>query len=196
MDLKNFSENTTDEDFDSIFKSHISSHSNLHWTPLKIARTAAKWLCTDDSSKILDIGSGVGKFCTVGALTTNGNYIGVEKRGNLVNISNVIIQQNKIKNVEFINDNFTQLDFSNYTGFYLYNPFWENIANDCLIDNKIPISEALYQEYNKILSIKLSALQPGVLVATYLIREEDIPLCFTMIKHDFKGNLILWRKTK
>ena len=146
-------------------------------------------------SKILDVGSGIGKFCFVGALTTDGEYTGVEQRENLVKISNKIIDQNKISKVKFIYNNFKHINFNNYTGFYLYNPFWENIANDKLIDNKITVSESLYKEYNKLLSDKLSKLKQGVLVATYLMKEDDIPQCFSIKKYAFDRKLILWQKT-
>tara|TARA_B110000211_G_C14038223_1_gene535575 strand:- start:721 stop:1308 length:588 start_codon:yes stop_codon:yes gene_type:complete len=194
VDLKKFNNNTTDADFDGIFKNHISSLSNLHWTPLKVARKAAEWLSIDDNSKILDIGSGIGKFCFIGALTTKAEYTGVEQRKNLVKISNKVIKQNKISNTKFVNDNFINIDFDNYTGFYLYNPFWENISNDQLIDNKIATSIDLYEEYNKILSLKLTALKPGTLVVTYLMKEENIPISFSIFRHDFERNLILWKK--
>lgn len=194
MDLKNFSINTKDKDFDKIFEKHIASLSSLHWSPIKIARRACQWLCTNHNAKILDIGSGIGKFCFVGALTTNAEYTGIEQRENLVKISNKIVAKNKILTTEFICGNFTNHDFNNYTGFYLYNPFWENITNDRLIDNKTTICNTLYQEYNKILSAKLSELKSGVLVVTYLMREEDIPKCFFIKKYDFDRKLILWEK--
>jgi hypothetical protein len=194
VDLKNFNKHTTDFEFDTVFRNNFSSISTLHWTPLKVARIASEWLCINSKSKILDIGSGVGKFCIVGALKTNGTYTGVEQRSNLVKISNKVIQQNKICKANFINDNFSNINFSEYTAFYLYNPFWENISNDKLIDNNIPVSQAIFQEYNLILSKKLSTLQPGTLVATYLMRETDIPLCYTIVKYDFERNLILWKK--
>ena len=194
MDLKDFNNNTTDEEFNGISGKHIASLSNLHWTPLKIARKASEWLCNSKDSKILDVGSGIGKFCLVGALTTDGEYTGVEQRENLVKISNKIIDQNKISKVKFIYNNFKHINFNNYTGFYLYNPFWENIANDKLIDNKITVSESLYKEYNKLLSDKLSKLKAGVLVVTYLMKEDDIPQCFSIKKHQFDRKLILWQK--
>ena len=130
----------------------------------------------------------------MGALTTDGEYTGVEQRENLVKISNKIIDQNKISKVKFIYNNFKHINFNNYTGFYLYNPFWENIANDKLIDNKITVSESLYKEYNKLLSDKLSKLKAGVLVVTYLMKEDDIPQCFSIKKHQFDRKLILWQK--
>jgi len=36
------------------------------WTPLAIARKAAEFLA-EPGSKVLDIGSGIGKFCLTGA---------------------------------------------------------------------------------------------------------------------------------
>lgn len=195
MILENLTTDTLDSEFDVIFKNHISIISNLHWTPLKIAFKAARWLTQKDNAKILDVGSGIGKFCIVGAITTKAQFIGIEQRKNLVNISKKVVQQHSISNTQFITGNFIDHNFEAYTGIYLYNPFWENIANDKLIDHKISISTELFEEYNKTLREKLSALKRGTRVVTYLMREDDIPACYSIIDDAFDGELLLWGKT-
>jgi predicted RNA methylase len=195
VELINITNNTTDADFDKAFKSPLALISNLHWTPIKVARKAIQWLSINKNSNILDVGSGTGKFCIIGALTTNNKYTGVEQRKNLVKLSNKVIKLNAITNAEFINDNFININFNEFTGFYLYNPFWENISNDQLIDQKIEVSQILYQQYNQALSLKLSALKQGTLVVTYLMNEESIPTSYSIIKQDFNGSLLLWQKS-
>jgi type I restriction-modification system DNA methylase subunit len=66
-----------DEDFDLIFPLEIRRKSATHFTPIKIAKAAAEFLATEPGIRILDVGSGAGKFCIVGALITNAHYTGV-----------------------------------------------------------------------------------------------------------------------
>ena len=79
--LKNLHD-LTDEEFDLIFPLEIRRKSATHFTPIKIAKAAAQFLATEPNIRILDVGSGAGKFCFVGALTTNAHFTGVEQRAN------------------------------------------------------------------------------------------------------------------
>src|SRR4030095_5525386 len=54
--------------------------SVMYWTPVHVARRAAQLLVTGADSQVLDVGSGPGKFCLVGALATLGHFTGVEQR--------------------------------------------------------------------------------------------------------------------
>jgi len=194
MNLNELNASTTDTDFDKIFQNHISLISNLHWTPLRIAFKALAWLTQKENAKILDVGSGIGKFCIIGAITTKAQFVGIEQRKNLVKISKKIIEKNSIPNTHFILGNFIDHNFETYTGIYLYNPFWENITNDILIDHKIPISSELFDTYNKTLSAKLSNLKQGTRVVTYLMREDEIPTCYSIIDAAFDSKLLLWER--
>ena len=75
-----------------------------------------------DADRLLDIGSGAGKFYMAGAYYKPGAFFtGVEQRKNLVNISRNIAGRLQLNNVQFIHDNFTRLDFQQYDHFYFYN---------------------------------------------------------------------------
>jgi len=70
-----------DAAFDWLYPEHLQLISIKHWTPLSVARTAAGYLNVP-GSRILDIGSGIGKFCLTGAhLYPACQYCGVEQRG-------------------------------------------------------------------------------------------------------------------
>jgi len=77
----------------------------------------------------LDIGSGAGKFCLIGAASTKGLFYGVEQRKELVNLCKSIAKTHQINNVEIFHSNITEISFSDYDAFYFYNPFYENIDN-------------------------------------------------------------------
>lgn len=51
----------SDTDFNELYPPEIQMLARRHWTSIHIARQAASFLASKDS-KILDIGSGVGKF--------------------------------------------------------------------------------------------------------------------------------------
>ena len=54
---------SSDKQFNELYPPAIQSLARRHWTPLDVARKAANYLAAEDNVKILDIGSGVGKFC-------------------------------------------------------------------------------------------------------------------------------------
>src|SRR6476469_1334763 len=97
----------TDAVFDSIYPKKYQEHSARHFTPVRIAVKAARMLVDTTADKILDIGSGVGKFCCIGAGVTGAHFYGVEKRKTLINLSNKIKRTYRLKNAHFINNDFS-----------------------------------------------------------------------------------------
>src|SRR4051812_11609675 len=75
--------------FDRIYPDWAQRMSRLHWTPVPVALRAAQLLTENHSSgaRVLDLGSGAGKFCLVGASTYGGDFFGIEQRSHLVNLS-------------------------------------------------------------------------------------------------------------
>jgi protein-L-isoaspartate O-methyltransferase len=96
--------------FDEIYPRLYQDHSARHFTPVNIAIKAAQLLVDNSSDKILDIGSGVGKFCCIGSSVTDAHFYGVEKRKTLINLSNKIKRVYKLKKAHFIKNDFNALD--------------------------------------------------------------------------------------
>jgi len=111
--------------FDRIYPKEISEKSNIHWTPVKIAMVAAKMLEENGSSRILDVGSGCGKFCVVASLVGQGKYFGVEQRLYLSSIAEESAVGLKANNAKFIHGDAFSLDWNEFDAFYFYNPFYE-----------------------------------------------------------------------
>lgn len=186
---------TTDAQIDVLFPKQYAKLSATHWTPYPVAQQVSKWLCARESQKILDIGSGLGKFCIAGALQfPTCEFHGVEQREKLVGIATKIAFQLGLKNSYFIADNFINIDFHQFNSFYLYNPFWENISKENSIDQKLPLSDNLYLEYTQALAKKLKQLQLETQIVTYLMRQDDIPMQYQIQETAFNGDLILWKK--
>ena len=65
-------EEVTDRAFDRLLPSWARAPSRRHWTPVAVARRAAELLVAQAGMRVLDVGSGIGKFCFIGAMTTPG----------------------------------------------------------------------------------------------------------------------------
>src|SRR5690349_16221617 len=75
----------SDLQFDLLYPPSIRRLAEKHWSPLSIARKAAHFLSAEPHVKILDIGSGVGKFCLAAALVKpEAFYYGIEQRRSLI----------------------------------------------------------------------------------------------------------------
>ena len=191
LELKNDIE---DKLFNTIYPLSINKLSDCHWTPVKIAILAAEYLVDKPKCKVLDIGSGVGKFCLVGAAATKGLFYGVEQRERLVKLSKKIAKKHKITNVEFIHSNMNQISFSNYNAFYFYNSFYENIGHYMAIDTTIPLDENLYYTYSKYVEKELQKTPIGTRLVTYWSNWLEIPEGFDLEYTDYDGKLNFWEK--
>src|SRR6185503_13210320 len=136
---------SSDAHFNALYPLAMQNIAGRHWTPLAVAQRASNFLAADNNAKILDIGSGVGKFCLAGAyFKPNAFYCGVEQRKSLVYNAETAKQILSLENVSFIHGNFTQLDLKNFDHFYFYNAFYENLSGTDKIDNSIDYSVELY----------------------------------------------------
>ena len=167
---------SSDAEFHKLYPDSIQLLSRNHWTALSVARKAANFLAVETGARILDIGSGIGKFCLAAAYYRPGAiYYGVEQRKDLVEYSETARTRLGLNNVTFIHGNFTEIDFGNYNHFYFYNAFYENVASEEKIDNKIPYSAELYNYYNYYLYKQLEKMPSGTRVATFYGTEDIMP---------------------
>ena len=151
---------SSDEQFDQLYPFSIQVLARKHWTPLSVARKAANFLASENNARILDIGSGVGKFCLAAAYCKpKAFYYGVEQRKSLINDAETARKTLRFENVSFIHGNFTQLDFRNYDHFYFFNSFYENLAGRDKIDDSIDYSGELFNYYNRYLYKQLELIK-------------------------------------
>ncbi|MGH2664665.1 methyltransferase domain-containing protein [Flavobacterium sp.] len=196
MIFENLKQNKSIEDseFNELYPIRVKKLSARHWTPVEVAKKAANFLVDESNKKILDIGSGAGKFCLVGAASTNGSFYGVEQRESLIKLSKRIAKKHKVDNVEFIHSNITEISFSNYDAFYFYNSFQENIDTSCPIDRLIAPSEELYKLYTSYLRDQLDTTPIGTKLVTYWSSWSEIPESFNLEFLDYNGILSFWKK--
>jgi len=185
----------SDEQFDLLYPGPIRALAQRHWTPLHIARKAANFLAAEANVKILDIGSGVGKFCLGAAYyKPNAFYFGVEQRNSLVTLAETTRKTLHLEKVFFQHRNFTQLDLKHYDHFYFYNSFFENLSGTNKIDDSIEYSGELYNYYNRYLYRQLDQLPAGTRLATYHSLEDEVPRCFHEVGSSMDNILKYWIK--
>jgi SAM-dependent methyltransferase len=186
---------SSDTRFDHLYPSSIQELAKRHWTPLNVARKAAGFLGAENNARILDIGSGVGKFCLAAAYyKPKAFYYGVEQRKSLIYKAETARQVLRLENVSFIHGNFTQLDFRNYDHFYFYNAFYENLSGTDRIDESIDYSGELYNYYNRYLYKQLELKPAGTRLAAFHSLEDEVPQSYHVVGSEFDNLLKFWIK--
>jgi SAM-dependent methyltransferase len=169
--------------------------SALHWTPAHIAQRVSRFLAAEGEPNILDIGSGIGKFCLAAAYyMPNAHFVGVEQRQDLVEIADKAKHSLGLTNVTFIHANFIQLDLSRFDHFYFYNSFYENISEDEKIDENIDYSRQLYDYYSSYLRFRFSEMPRHTKLCTFSGWNDEVPSSFCEIEMEESYFLKYWIK--
>jgi hypothetical protein len=185
----------SDEDFNQLYPADLQYLANRHWTPLHVAEQASKFLAAEPNNKILDIGSGIGKFCLSGAYyQPTAFFYGIEQRKKLVESADSVKSLLKLNNSTFIHGNFTKLSLDKFDHFYFYNSFYENLAETSKIDDSIAYSGELYNYYNAYLYKQLELVRPGTRLATYHAIGIEVPACFHVVGSEQDNLLQFWIK--
>lgn len=183
-----------DEALDALYPMKIRKLSGTHWTPIAVARKASAFLSGGNAMSILDLGSGVGKFCLIAASQQQVQVTGVEQRENLVKLSRKMAERFKISNLDFISADLKNLPFEEYDSFYFFNSFEENINLTDQLDKEDVIDLHRYQSYINILRGKFEKLPPGTRIVTYCGDDSEIPGQYRLVKTSTKGKLKFWEK--
>jgi len=185
---------SSDYGFHTLYPPFLRPLSKNHWTPLQVARRAAMFLA-EKGARILDIGSGLGKFCLAAAYySPQASYYGIEQRKDLIEYAEIARLRLGLNNVSFIHGNITDLDFDRYDHFYFYNSFYENIAPVGKIDETIPYSVERYNHYQYYMYRQLAKKPAGTRVATYYGRDDQMPRGYHVGGSEFNDLLKYWVK--
>lgn len=184
-----------DAQFNEIYPTEVRDLAQQHWTPLSVAWKAADFLTAGKGNKILDVGSGVGKFCLAAAYyKPEALFFGIEQRKNLVEEAEIAKELLCVSNAYFVHANFTQTDFDLYDHFYFYNSFYENLAWADKIDNTLEYSHNLYRYYNRYLYKMLADRPDGTRLVTYHSMEDEVPESYQVVGMHLDGLLKFWIK--
>jgi SAM-dependent methyltransferase len=193
FELLRLSIDVTDRDFDAIYPENIRRIADRHWSSIAVSKSASEFVGYP-GTRVLDIGSGAGKFCMVGAATTKGHFTGVEHRLRLVELATKLSSRYDMQNVKFIHANITSIDFKNYDSFYFFNSFYENINVRHRIDDSVTMDVQTYEAHSMEMVQQLSRLPLGARLATYSSPQAVVPGSFQLVDSLFPGSLKLWEK--
>lgn len=118
----------SDADLDGRLPADLRAHAHRHWTPVAIARLGVQWLREVGADSVLDLGSGVGKFCVAGACLSPLRFTGVEHRPHLVRAARDLAEALAVSDrVTFLEGDLSLGASLEGAALYLYNPFGENL---------------------------------------------------------------------
>jgi hypothetical protein len=170
-----------DAALDSLMPGELQHLSRLHWTPLTVALHAVAWLAPTPDANVLDIGSGVGKLCLVGALTGAAQWNGVERHGTMVVAARAAARALGVGAATcFVQADVLDVDWDPYSALYLYNPFEDEVGAGRELPYRV--------------QARLASLRPGVRVVCYHGFGAAMPSCYEL-EHQEEiagGTLAAW----
>jgi SAM-dependent methyltransferase len=184
----------SDKDFDALFPLKMRKLSNTHWTPVSIARKAISFFEKEGCKSVLDLGSGLGKFCLIAAASSEIKITGIEQRENLVQLARKIAFNHQLSNLEFIHGDLISQDFRDFDGFYFFNSFEENINSKDSLDRENSLNPIQYEKYILALRSKFDALPLRTKLVTYCGEASEIPDSYRLLSQSHKGKLRFWEK--
>ncbi len=182
--------------------------SRLFWTPLEVVERGVAWLDELSVGDVLDVGSGVGKWCVGAALVDDSSrrYFGLEHRADLVTIASGLAASFGVADRvtfhvgEVINLLHTPGPIAHLPAapaFYFFNPFGENTApDDEHLDAAVELSEERFHRDVAAAEDLLEVAPRGTWVLVYNGFGGRMPDAYEPVRTDYDGFhvLRLWRK--
>jgi hypothetical protein len=184
--------------FDRFLPANYRDSFRHFWTPLGVAARVARWLDELAIARVVDVGSGVGKFCIAGALASRSSFVGIEQRSELVGVSRGISERLGLeRRVSFIDGAFGEVTLPTADCYYFFNPFAEAMlpARDRLHDGThVGMARSLRDV--SLAEGLLQSLSSGTYVVTYNGFGGKLPDDYRIVRSsvDYQCALYLARK--
>ncbi|HXK16205.1 MAG TPA: hypothetical protein VNG33_00275 [Polyangiaceae bacterium] len=175
-----------DHCFDRLLPIRLRAASNQFWTPLDVVKRATAWFEELGVRSVVDIGSGVGKFCVAGALTSPCSFIGIEQRPQLATVARNLARIFAVDHrVSIIDGRFGEMATPVADCYYLYNPFEENLfpVREAL-DTEAELSPQRFRHDVRCFRALVEALPVGAYVLTYNGVGGRMPDCLDEVRID------------
>jgi SAM-dependent methyltransferase len=188
----------SDRDFDAaLYPLDFRARSSTFWTPVHVALRATELLVTTRATRVLDVGSGAGKLCIVGAAATSALFVGVEQREQLVSIARAAALRARTRTARFFHGDFSELDVETFDAIYMFNPFEENVwAPSEWFDDRVELSVDKARRDVERAEALLDRARSGTRVVTYHGFGGDMPASYALALGErcHTGQLELWIK--
>jgi SAM-dependent methyltransferase len=186
-----------DSEFDDIYPPSVRAISSSYWTPIAVAMRAARLLVSRTSTRVLDVGSGAGKFCIVGAAATGASFTGIEHRAHLVQTACAAAARLSVEDARFLHGTFDTVDIATFDAVYFYNPFEENVwGRDHHVDDSVKLSHQRFIADIGGAERLLAGARVGTRVVTYHGFGGEMPPGYVRVlqEHCHSGSLEFWIK--
>jgi len=185
---------STDLAFDELLPQELRHLSPTHWTPVEVAIRAASLLAPNPGTRVLDVGSGAGKLCAVGALSVHAMWCGIEQHEELVTAARRLTRKLGIAHhTMFLHGDALAFDWSDFDAVYLYNPFELQLFPDTLTAEEHALA---YKVQVARIQERLANLRGGTRVLTFHGFGGVMPATYELIFHErvpvFGLDLVLW----
>ncbi len=188
-----------DRAFDRFLPDELRLVSGQFWTPLLVALRAAEWLEECHVRTVVDIGSGVGKFCVAAALASRCQFTGIEQRPRLVAAARALAAVfNVTDRVSFLDGSLGEISLPIPDAYYLYNPFGENLfGSQDHLDEDVELSADRYERDVAAVRELLWLAPVDTYVIVYNGFGGQVPLGYREIRadHELPNPLCMWQKT-
>lgn len=166
------------------------------WTPVSVALRAAELLVAGPETRVLDVGSGVGKLCLIGALSTPASFTGIEHRLEWVRIAEGAARELGATRARFVHGTLDHVDAASFDAFYLFNPFAENLWSEAeRVDRSVELSQARHARDVARAEQLLAATRAGTRVVTFHGFGGTMPSSYRRaLSEQHGGALELWVK--
>jgi SAM-dependent methyltransferase len=189
-----------DKELDALLPTAVRQASSRYWTPVEVARRAAEILKGLGVRRLLDVGSGPGKFCVVaGARAPAIEFVGLEHRARLVDVAQKLASRLETNNVTFALGDATSFPWDDFDAFYVFNSFTENVFSRLeRFDQTVELSHV--RRVTEVMRVKrrLDAAPEGTVLQTYYGLGGPIPRSYDLLSADAVGTgwLRTWRKAR
>jgi SAM-dependent methyltransferase len=192
--MENYFITKRDDDFDSMLSPYYREISKIHWTPIAVIEKVSEWLNAHSVKNLLDIGSGVGKFCLSAAKNSKIHFTGIELREELHQQAIELKDKMNLTNVKFKQSDIVEVPFTTYDAIYYYQPFCEHLCEAEWIEQDQEFSEEQFNQYESYVINELENCISGTLFISYCANKIEMPINFILTDMKFDGSLQLWIK--
>jgi SAM-dependent methyltransferase len=186
---------------DTLFDRYLPAKYRLtfahFWTPLSVSAQVAKWLDDLGIDSVVDVGSGVGKFCVAAALASRSSFVGVEQRPELVRIARGIADLLGLgSRVTFRPGVLGETPMPRASCYYFFNPFAESLLQHPL-DDTVDVSASRSLGDIFLAERFLRQAPAGTYVITYNGFGGTLPNRYEVLRRtsEFPCQLLLARKS-